>query len=40
MQANIWVYAGTVIGIYIIMQSIYFAVACSGYTRRMLNAAV
>ncbi|MBW7455068.1 FtsX-like permease family protein [Paenibacillus sepulcri] len=40
MQANIWIYAGTVIGIYVIMQSIYFAVACTGYTKRMLNPAV
>lgn len=40
MVSNVWLYAGVVVGIYIIMQTLYFAVACSNYMRRMLKAAV
>lgn len=40
MLIDVWFYAGVVVGIYIIMQTIYFAVACSNYMRRLLKAAV
>ncbi|MBW7476629.1 ABC transporter permease [Paenibacillus oenotherae] len=40
LLSDVWLYAGVVVGIYIVMQTLYFAVACSNYMRRMLQAAV
>ncbi|UVI31742.1 FtsX-like permease family protein [Paenibacillus spongiae] len=40
LNMSTWVYAGVVIAIYIVMQSIYFVVAYMAYMRRMLKAAV
>ncbi|CAH1190020.1 ABC transporter permease protein YxdM [Paenibacillus plantiphilus] len=40
IMMDVWHYAGVIVGIYIIMQTLYFAVACTNYMRRLLKAAV
>ncbi|MCQ6558710.1 FtsX-like permease family protein [Paenibacillus mendelii] len=40
LNASTWVYASVVVGIYIVMQTIYFIVAYTAYMKRMLKAAV